>query len=1087
MLRKTLSVLLAIAMLCSLIPSAVFAADDADAVIGGADGATDIVLEDTIVVDEEAEDLEAVAMAAEHDFVTSAFEDLGVKMPEKIANYNYTAADDKAQVAAKEDLPQGAITYLLIDSDAEGKSNFDVTLPSGISLKTPAGNDINPWSDGNTRRTGTGGEASASTHTAYIVVPESVGASGKPFQVVTMNIRTAEPENVAVPGRYEFAGRGMKVWIDDEPVTVDLENGHDVFGNIRSTAEYKKMTNWQLKKSGSSYYIWEWGATVNLTPGVHKIVYKPNGSGVGGRTPGLIITDSLGYDWTKISPFPGEGYTFGNAATSVANMREDFANSFGAAGLMDFTAPVMGEGEVAVEPDAVTAAVSWPAATDGESGYGDAYIGYKVECNGNVRYTTNTQIIVTGLKLNTEYTVSVTPIDAVGNVGEAISAKFKTLEFAAYPFFADGKIESVLKDNATEYERTKTLSIKWSPAEYSDMKNISYNVYLVGEDGEKLVIENTSKTTGIIKDLEANTAYTVKVVILLNGTEVEEPAAAMTAEFSTLPESVPEFEAAAFTSTITDATNVDELPISWTPVAYDGDKNVSYVLYLNGDKVAEGITTTAYTFTGLTPATEYEVKVAVALDGTAALDGEGQDAKPIEISANMYTPSAKPEVLSAEATTDSATLTVANCYENYKFTYTVVANGSEVKADVNGSEITVNGLIDGIEQNILVRAVATGADGSKYIVIYPMAKVTTQQGSSEPTFTLKCPVPLCYDTINEKNSKVENPTWPTKVGDGQGGWTGDGVWSSQSGSVAGGTITIPSTGNYYLVARTFVYEGQANRHFTATVNNNNLGGYQFGEGKAGWQIDYAPTPIHLNEGDKATIRCQHSGGVIRVDFVALIPAANETALKGILDGLKNMTDVLNLSKPTDYLLNGAVQAQAIGLDKILVTWEPTFIAADDPNVKYALYLNDKLVETVGADVRRYTFENDVLLGANNVEVRALSDKDEKGSATTSVVIKNKIDIVATQNGNSVSIALTNPSSSESKRLAVVVATYKDNRIVQKSFEKVELIPGTTVVNCTVPAALIGQTSTLDPEAKQTKIFVLDLDDNYAPMTVTFAK
>ncbi len=1199
MLRKTLSIILAIAMLCTLIPSVAFATDE-ESVIGEADSATDIVVTDDA---ETTEDLVVAPMKA-NNYDTSKLPDIGVPMPKIISNYSYSASDDAAQIATPEDLPQDSLTYLLIDSDSEAKSNFEAVLPSGSSWQKTASNMCNQWLDGvNTRRSDTSGEEAASTHTGYIVVPESVGAAGKEFQVVTMTIRTSDTGS-ARPPRYELNNRGAKVWIDDQPVAVDITQGHDVLGNMRTTYDYTDngLANWRIPTiNGGTFYIWEWGPTVTLTPGVHKVVFKPNGTTQGGRIPGLIITDALGYDWTKISPFPDDSNRFGSTATgaSAYNMRKDFENSFGAAGYIDFEAPTI-DGEITVEPGGLSAALSWNEAVDNaDSAYADR-VGYKIEYNDVVEYVVGTSAVIRGLDFNTDYSVSVTPIDGVGNEGNAISVGFKTLETVDYPYFSDVEVNVNISDSDSEEIRTTTLPISWNPAVYTGEGTVAYNLYLNGD----IVAENVTETSYTFDELTPATAYDVKIVATVDGIESEEMESAINVSLTTQNVVMPDFSKVELSVEISpdtsEALRTTTLPVSWTAPVYEGSSVLTFNLYLDDALVVSGLSkdTLSYTFRDLTPNTEYTVKLTSVLDGVerteegtyitaqfttdsvsaptfatnvitssvtanagdsittipvtwaaASYSGDQQISYNVyvdgamvasnvkstsytiegisdtakhtvrivavlagvetsaSIQADLYKAANKPAVESVDDVTENTvTLTVSRAFEpvdNFTVKYTVIVNGSAADfTTVGNNQIVINNLIDGIEQNILIQAVETDSTtGMTYTVTYPAVKATTLQGSTQATFAEDMPKPIMFDQEAITSGKY---VWPVKADDttqGSNAWMDPGQnWYTTVGA-ASATVEIPTSGQYYMITRAFNYSlADANRYFTATVGGKtvtNTDGqpFKFGLDNAAqrtWDITYSPVPLQLQAGE-VKVQLTPDAGVLRVEFIAFIPAASESQLQSIIANMTSKEAFLNTFVPTTIFANNSVTAVPLGLDKILVTWTPTQVAQGMENVEYAVYLNDKLVDTVDANTRRYAINTGVLIGTNKIKVSALVGGVEDSSSEYTLVIKDTINVQATQVLNEenvlqgVSLALTNPSSTATKKLAVLVATYYDNRIVQKTYEVIEVLPGTSTVNYSItsPALLVKQTANLDPEKRQTKVFVMDLDDNYVPIVFNY--
>lgn len=998
MLKKTLSIILAIAMLCSMIPVVALADDE---IIGGADGATDIVVENN-EENEAVEEEPAVEPAAAHDFDTSNLEDIGVPMPATLANVRYTNAEDKAQVASTADLPDSSeLTYVLIDSSDAEKSNFEAVLPEGASWQNTVANMGNVWLSGvSTRRSTSTLISNASTHTAYIVVPESVGKAGKEFQVVTMNIRTAERNNP--PTRYKAdATRAILAWVDDQPVAVNVSAGHDALGNMRQSYTVDKkglgdnLGRWN--STGGSYFIWEWGPTVTLTPGVHKIVYKPAGGSSGGRTPGLILTTALGYDWTKISPFPASSYTFADA---IGNIQADFAASFGAAGYIDFAGPVFADNAAAeANAQAFGAELSWPAAT--KTGvYGDDKVAYYVECGDKGQYVTGTSATISGLLRDTEYTAKIYPIDAVGNKGTALEVPFRTLSEVGFPYFTTEDLKVNLGKKPSEEARTTTL------------------------------------------------------------------------------------------------------PLAWTAADNTAEKAVTYAVYVNDEKKASGITAANYTVKDLTPGTEYNVKVVIEADGTE-LSGAMTF-----VSGKFYTGlAATAEV--ANVTTSSAQITLSNIFANeadYNVTYSAIANGSDVGFTQRGKVITLSNLVDDLTYNVYVTATAVNKTTKETIsVVYGPIPFKTEVASSEATYAPGS-VLMWKGTANswivDASNTKQNEEWfdPTTE-----------IWyATSANSPATYSADIPEDGNYYVATRIYAWELNANRSFTATINGqtvkHNGSPFQFGftncVGKVS-EFTYCPTPVTLSKGKADIALTAASGSVLRVEFVLLIPANSTSAVESVISGLTSKNDVLAVNDTTTYLTNSSITTTILGTDQILVNWLPNAAAKGDEDVKYEVYLNDTLVKTMNWNDRKLALSEGVISGKNVIKVVAVSNGVNKGTATANVTINTAVPATATttivdvvnENGKvtghllkDVSVSFENKTPIV-KKMVAMVAVFQNNRVIEMSpVNEIDLLPGESAAfdyTLSTNAEAVAQTTVLDPNKAQAKIFLMDATNGYAPVLLKY--
>lgn len=505
MLKRTLSVILAIAMLCTLVPAYVLA-EEVEAVV--------VENEEVIVADEE---LEVAPMADPFDtsllVADGVQQPAGIEIPETIKNYNISSINDKAkdiEALTAEDVPEG-LTYVLVDSDDETKSNFTATH-TGAWIAAE-GNE-HPWVDGvNTRRSSS--TTNLSVHEAEIYVP---AGEDRTLQIVTMVARKYTAEDA---GRYAVdglpTGQGALVWVDDEPVAVNAEAGHDVIGSIQSPSLWfeKGLVDWNVD---TTYYAWEWGPTVTLEADAwHTIKFMPAGGADGARIPGIILTEAVGYDWSQIVPFPKKTYAYSSQYKKAITR---MANTFGAAGYIDLEGP---EFQNAVEADeelttATTLVFNVPEAVD-NSKYDFAPIEYKAFVNDVEADIVDGVVTVEDLAPAAEVLVEVVAIDMLGNeTVEEATLKTAGADKLNYAFFApDAEIK-----NITGLTNVKdSIEITWTAATAGTAEVaepvVTYNVYVDGElDGTAADNEYT------IEGLAENTEYDIKVVTCSDGVEATE-------------------------------------------------------------------------------------------------------------------------------------------------------------------------------------------------------------------------------------------------------------------------------------------------------------------------------------------------------------------------------------------------------------------------------------------------------------------------------------------------------------------------------------------------------------------------------------
>ena len=446
MFRKTLSVVLALAMLCTMVPAFALTAS--------------------------AEDLTGM------DYLKSKLPDIA--LPDSM-EMNVDAAN-----ATVEDLPgDDELTYVLVASNVAAKSNFTGTMNSS--------NLPNPFI-ATTKESGTGVRDTDNVN-GVIVVP---GTEAQEFQLVTLA---------------RSPGATVEVTIDNTLVDDSLGGGYitkarwygagfftDLGDPASGTLTSAQSDGWNVAPS------WDWGKTVILEPGVHNIKVKVK-SGTSGGLHALILTTAKGHDWTKIQRMRNGAYTL-----TVENAA--IANSFGAAGLIDFTAPAAVE-NAAANAGIAEATLTWDAIEE-TAGYTDAYA-YEVTVTGAGFEETKTvieeEVTFEGLSAETEYTYSIKAMDMVGNVGAEATGTFETgsaadADEAYFPASYEIAVSDVTKSS---------FQIEWEDAllgANAAEGAISYAVYV----DDELYMEQP-ETVCTISDLVAETSYAVKVVPMLDGVE----------------------------------------------------------------------------------------------------------------------------------------------------------------------------------------------------------------------------------------------------------------------------------------------------------------------------------------------------------------------------------------------------------------------------------------------------------------------------------------------------------------------------------------------------------------------------------------
>ena len=269
----------------------------------------------------------------------------------------------------------------------------------------------------------------------------------------------------------------------------------------------------------------------------------------------------------------------------------------------DTEAPSVPAGVTASDVTRTGAKITWTASTDnvGVAGY-NVYLG---ESRVNTSPVTVTEYELSGLTANTEYTVTVSAVDAAGiESARSEAATFTTL---AAEEEKDNEAPSV-PAGVTASDVTQTgAKITWTAA--ADNVGVAgYNVYVdeTKVNTDKLVEALELELTGLTPDTE----YTVTVSAVDAAGNESGRSAAFT--FTTLKneEPAPEKPSAPTNVKVSEITHTTAI-VTWEPAAERAMVS-GYNVYLDGKKQNElPIEGTEYKLTGLTVGTRYNVAVTV--------------------------------------------------------------------------------------------------------------------------------------------------------------------------------------------------------------------------------------------------------------------------------------------------------------------------------------------------------------------------------------------------------------------------------------------------------------------------------------------
>ena len=274
----------------------------------------------------------------------------------------------------------------------------------------------------------------------------------------------------------------------------------------------------------------------------------------------------------------------------------------------DTEAPSVPAGVAASDVTQTGAKITWTAATDnvGVAGY-NVYLG---ESRVNTSPVTVTEYELSGLTANTEYTVTVSAVDAAGNESaRSDAATFTTLEAEEEK---DNEAPSV-PAGVTASDVTQTgAKITWT-ASADNVGVAGYNVYVdeTKVNTDKLVEGLELELTGLTPETE----YTVTVSAVDAAGNESGRSAAFT--FTTLKneEPAPEKPSAPTNVKVSEITHTTAI-VTWEPAA-ERAMAPGYNVYLDDKKQNElPIEGTEYKLTGLKVGTRYNVAVTVVdVDG----------------------------------------------------------------------------------------------------------------------------------------------------------------------------------------------------------------------------------------------------------------------------------------------------------------------------------------------------------------------------------------------------------------------------------------------------------------------------------------
>ena len=396
----------------------------------------------------------------------------------------------------------------------------------------------------------------------------------------------------------------------------------------------------------------------------------------------------------------------------------------------DKEAPTVPADVKATEVTVTTAKITWSESTDNVSVAG--YNVYVNETKVNDALVTGTEYSLTDLTAATEYSVTVTAVDAAENESAKSEAVVFTTEAEK-----DTQAPTAPTDvKATEVTET-TAKVTWSEAT-DNVGVVGYNVYLnETKVNDALVTGTEYALTGLTEATE----YTVRVTAVDAADNESERSIVDT--FTTLTTVDTEAPGVPTNVSATDVTQTGA-KVTWSASA-DNVGVVGYNVYVGEGKVNDTpVTATEYALTGLTANTEYTVSVsAVDAAGNESAKSKAAIFTTLEAEEEKDTevPGVPTNVSAADVTQTGAKVTWSEATDNVGVAgYNVYVNEAKVNEElVAGTEFALTGLTEVTEYTVRVSAVdAAGNESAR---------------SEAATFT----------TLESEKPAPEKPSAPTNV------------------------------------------------------------------------------------------------------------------------------------------------------------------------------------------------------------------------------------------------------------------------------------------------------------------------------------
>ena len=436
----------------------------------------------------------------------------------------------------------------------------------------------------------------------------------------------------------------------------------------------------------------------------YSVSYKPTGEttwtnkNAGTNTSYTItgLTPDTEYD-IRVKAV-GDGVNYKSVYSAIVQGKTDAATPVGPVNLEKPVATVAGKTDT-------TITVSWNAVD-----HADRYsVSYKP--TGETTWTnknagTNTGYTISDLTPDTKYDIRVKAIGDGVNYKSVYSA---TVQGKTNPAQPSGPVDLEKPVLTVSSKTDTTISVSWNAVDHADRYSVSYK-----PTGETTwTNKNAGTNTGYtISDLTPDTKYDIRVKAIGDGVNYKSVYSATVQGKTNPAQPSGPVDLEKPVVTVSDKTDTT-ITVAWNAVDHADRYSLSYKPTGETTWMNKNVgTNTSYTISGLTPNTQYDIRVKAVGDGVNYKSVYSATVKAKTIATPVGpVPLAKP-VVSVTGQTGT-TITVAwNDVENaerYSLSYKLASDSAWTNVNVwSDTSYTITGLAKNSEYDVRVKAVGDG-------------------------------------------------------------------------------------------------------------------------------------------------------------------------------------------------------------------------------------------------------------------------------------------------------------------------------------------------------------------------------------------